>query len=445
MDKKAIIGIRREDKNKWERRAPLTPGHVNKFICDQGIEVRVQPSSIRTFKDEEYRNFGADITEDLSGCNVVFGIKEMPADFFSSKGTYVFFSHTIKGQKYNMPILAALMERACQLIDYENITDASGRRLIFFGNHAGLAGMIDTLWALGKRLRSDGIKNPFEKVKPAHEYEDLEEAKLAVSEVGLEIADGGLPRALSPFVCGFAGYGNVSSGAQEIYDLLPVHTLEPHELVSLHDSNKRPAGTLFKVVFREEHMVAPIRRGAEFVLQDYYDHPEKYGSIFERYIPYLTVLMNCIYWAPRYPRLLTNQLLRKMWKADKKPRLKVIGDISCDVEGAIQACVKSTTPDSPIFVYDPEKECALDGWQGDGPVILAVDNLPCELPRESSRDFSATLVPFVTAMAREDYSADFEQCTLPDEIRKAAILWKGGLTPDYAYLKKFLGRETPRD
>ncbi|MCK4426995.1 MAG: hypothetical protein KAW16_00775, partial [candidate division Zixibacteria bacterium] len=183
----ALIGIRREDKNKWERRVPLTPEHVKELRENHSVEVWLQPSPIRIFSDEEYLKVGAKIAEDLSPCPVVLGVKEIPLHFFLPNKTYVFFSHVIKGQTYNMPMLKRMLELRCQLIDYEKVTDEKGRRLIFFGKHAGLAGMIDTLWALGQRLSWEKIPNPFERIKNAYKYKSLAEAKEEISEVGKKI------------------------------------------------------------------------------------------------------------------------------------------------------------------------------------------------------------------------------------------------------------------
>lgn len=432
------IGIRREDKNRWETRAPITPQHAGVIAEKHAVEVVVQPSTIRIFKDKDYAAAGAKIQEDISKCDVVFGIKEMPSDFFRKDGSYIFFSHTIKGQKHNMPMLRKMMDLKCQLIDYEKIMDGSGKRLIFFGRHAGLAGMIDSLWALGRRLEWEGLKSPFDKIRPAHKYANLEEARGAIAKIGLELAGGALPPELSPFICGFAGYGNVSAGAQEIFDLLPVKSIRPEEIAAVIESDYPPHGTLFKVVFREEDMAAPMDPKARFALQDYYDHPEKYVSVFERYVPHLTLLANCIYWDSRYPRLVTKELLKKHWRQHGRPRLRVIGDISCDVAGAVEATVKTTTPDNPVFVYEPEKDAAADGWEGKGPVILAVDNLPCELPLEASRDFSDALERFIPSIAGEDTRGSFDRCSLPEEIRRAVILWQGTLTPDYLYMSKYV-------
>jgi alpha-aminoadipic semialdehyde synthase len=246
-----LFGIRREDKNRWERRVPLTPHHVQELCAQHGLQCVVESSPIRVFSDEQYRELGVPVQDDVSHCPVVFAVKEIPMGFFRPGGTYVFFAHVIKGQKHNMPMLRRLMELGCTLIDYERIVDENGKRLIFFGRHAGLAGMIDTLWALGQRLRFEGIPTPFERLQPAHRYATLQEAKAAVAGVGEEIANAGLPEGLVPFVCGFAGYGHVSQGAQEIFDLLPHRKVLPTELARLPHEGDCAASVLYMVVFSE--------------------------------------------------------------------------------------------------------------------------------------------------------------------------------------------------
>lgn len=435
---KYVIGIRREDKNKWERRVPLTPEHVRELIQDHSIEIWLQPSPIRIFPDEEYIKAGAKIEEDLSLCPVVFGVKEMPLHFFLPNKTYVFFSHVIKGQAYNMPMLKRMLELRCQLIDYEKVTDEKGGRLIFFGKHAGLAGMIDTLWALGQRLSWEGIPNPFEKIKNAYKYKSLTQAKEEISEVGMKIKTEGLNKSLVPLICGIAGYGNVSHGVQEILDLLPIKEITPDEIFTLIRSSNYSKNHIYKVVFKEEHMVEPISQRNRFELQDYYDHPEKYRSKFESYIPHLTMFVNCIYWDNRYPKLVTKKYLKQLFSNREKPNLRVIGDISCDIEGSVECNLKWTQPDNPIYVYDPFEDKTIDGYEGTGPVILAVDNLPCEISKEASVYFSQVLKQFVPKIAKADFLIDFDRCILPAPIKNAVIAYQGELSPNYRYIKNYL-------
>ncbi len=434
----SLIGIRREDKNPWEGRAPLTPEHVRELRERCSVDVLMQPSSIRAFPDQAYQDAGAGIDEDMSSCPVVLGIKEIPPDFLEPEKTYIFFSHTIKGQPYNMPILRRLLEQKSSLIDYEKVEDDEGRRLIFFGKFAGLAGMIDSLWSLGQRLAWEGIENPFYGIRQALHYKSLEDATREISQIGDSIRSEGLPPEIRPLICGFTGYGHVSMGAQEIFDLLPVETIAPEEVALLADRKDRSGRVVYKVVFKEEHLVEPVEAGQPFALQDYYDHPEKYRSIFGAYVPHLTVIMNCIYWDQRYPRFVTKCILRDLFGGDENPRLRVIGDITCDVEGAMECTVRATDPGNPVFVYDPIEETTKDGHAGRGPVVLAVDNLPCELAGESSNYFSHVLKAFVPEIVKADFSGSFEECDLPPAIKRAMIVYKGELTPDYQYLQEYL-------
>ncbi|MBN2066355.1 MAG: hypothetical protein JW771_06070 [Candidatus Thermoplasmatota archaeon] len=429
-----MLGIRREDKNKWERRVPLIPKHISDLKEQHGIQTIIQPSPIRIFPEASYESAGAIVQEDISSCPVVFAVKEIPLDFFQRGKTYVFFSHTIKGQQNNMPMLKKMMDLECTLIDYEKILDENGRRLVFFGRYAGLAGMVDSLWALGQRLQSKGISSPLSAVKQTIHYGTLDDIKAQLKSIGDRITSEGLPDVITPLVIGFAGYGNVSKGAQEILDLFPVIEIAPQELKTLgnHPSKKH----LYKVVFKEEDMVAPQSPTDQFELQDYYQHPEHYHSIFHQYLPHLTVLMNCIYWSSKYPRLITKAFL-KTQDIDHF-RLQVVGDVSIDINGAVEFTEKATTPDNPVFVYDPQTDGIHDGYNGRGVVVMGVDNLPCELPRASSRAFSKSLMPFAPLIAQADYTVPFDQIQLPPVIKNAIVLYQGKLTPAYHYINTFL-------
>lgn len=435
---KTLIGIRREDKNEWEKRTPLIPVHVRELIQNHPLEIWIQPSSIRVFSDSDYIREGAKIEESLSPCSIIFAVKEIPLNFFEKEKVYIFFSHTIKGQPHNMPMLKRMIELRCTLIDYEKIVNERGQRLLFFGEQAGQAGMIDTLWALGQRLARRGEGSPFSLIKQAYQYGSLVEAKEEIEKVGWQIYNRGLDPAQIPLVCGFAGYGHVSQGAQKIFDLLPFEEIPPEKIVGFVEKKKYSANRVYKVVFKEEHMVEPVSSDHKFNLQDYYDNPQKYRSVFESYLPYLTILVNCIYWTPLYPRFVTKKFLKHLWEADSNPRFKVIGDISCDVEGSVECTIRSTTPGSPVFVYDPIEEKAFDGFEGRGVAVMAIDNLPAEISLESSIFFSKALKPFIPAIAKSDYSGSFARCTLPSPIKKAVILYRGEFTPEYQYLKNFI-------
>jgi len=421
----------------WERRVPLVPDDVRNLISD-GFSFVVEESKKRAFADEDYQEVGCEIVERISGCPLVIGLKEIPVDAFESETVYVFFSHTIKGQPANMPMLKRVLDLGCTVIDYERIVDEDGKRLIFFGNYAGYAGAIDTLWALGRRLASEGLETPFAALKQAAGYPSLDGAMEAVRSVGETIGRDGLPPEISPLVLGVAGYGNVSKGAQAILDLLPLEEVRPALLLDGSIQGDRSNGVpIRKAVFREEDTVLRLDPSAPFDLQEYYDHPERYRAAFERYLPKLDVLINCIYWEPKYPRLVTKDALRRLFEGDS-PRLRVIGDISCDIEGGVESTVKATEPDDPVYVYLPAEDRVVSGVEGAGPVVMAVDILPSELPREASTYFSQILAGFVPAIAGADYAVDYAALDLPPELKRAVIAHRGELTPDYVYLTEHL-------
>ena len=430
----ARIGIRREDKSDWEARVPLVPADVARLAKSEGIGFTVERSPIRAFGEEAYAEAGASIADDLGGCPIILGVKEIPPERFEEGKTYVFFSHVIKGQPENMGMLRRLMSLGCTLIDYEKVTDESGRRLVFFGRFAGMAGMIDTLWALGRRLRQEGIDNDFERIQPAHHYRDLEHVRHELAAVSAFIRSRGLPGALRPFVVGFTGYGKVSQGAQEMYDLLPTEAIEPEELATVPAAAK----SCYKVVFDEAHMVRRSDGSSAFELGEYYEHPERYEAAFFPYVKHLTALVNCIYWEPRYPKFITQEQFRELY-GKGQPRLRVVGDITCDINGSLACTTRATDPVDPVYVYDPETGVTHEGISGKGPVVLAVDFLPCEIPVDASRAFSEALLPYLPALARADFSGALCDAGLPAELERATIVYHGKLTEPYRYLEEFVG------
>lgn len=430
------IGIRYEDKYVMERRVALVPKHIKKLV-DQGLEIEIVKSAKRVFKDKEFELAGAQLVDEITDADIILGVKEMPIDFFKKNKSYIFFSHTIKGQPYNMPLLKKMMEQEVNLFDYERFVDEQGRRLIFFGRFAGLAGMINSLWSLGQRYAEMGIDTPFLKIKQTHHYDSLEEAKAVITEVGKFIAENGLSELISPLVIAITGYGNVSKGAQEILDLLPTKQLTPEELLKLNGSNSLQTDLIIKVVFEEKHLSKPKEVGKEFDLQEYYSSPELFEDQFEKYIPYITVLMNCMYWDDRYPRIVTKDFLEKLYTKGS-PKLTVIGDVTCDPDGSIECTHKGTEIEDPVFVYNPFTRKPVSGFKGDGILVMAVDILPSELPRESSQTFSDALVDYIPEIAKVDFSKPFDELELPFPVKKAMILHQGKLTEEYKYLEEYL-------
>jgi len=425
------IGIRREDKNKWERRVPFSPADILELHNQFGINFIVQPSKIRIFSDEEYKSAGAEINENLKAADVIFAVKEIPTNLLEHGKTYLFFSHTIKGQPYNMKMLQRLMKLECNLIDYERIVGKKNNRLISFSRYAGIAGLIETLHAYGRKMKLKGHVTPFEELKQAYQYESLDEAKKHIQRIGKIIFRDGLPDKMVPLTVGFLGYGNVSKGAQEIFDLLPFKTLQPDELKKTIGNGKIDNHFLYKIVFKEEDIVKPD--SGSFDLQEYYDHPERFESTFGNYLPYLKILINGVYWTEKYPRFVTMENLKK-----ENTGIEVIGDISCDINGSIEITRESTMPDNACYTYYAEDESFVDGIQKNGVTVMAIDNLPCEFSRDASSSFSGELKGFVNDIATADFSEDYSDINLSYEIKKGVILYNGRLTEEYEYMNQFL-------
>ncbi len=437
---RGVIGIRKETKDPTERRAPLTPQQVQQLV-QQGIQVIVQPSENRIFKPGDYQQAGATISTELNQANIILGVKEVPIPDLIPNKAFCFFSHTIKGQPFNMPMLQAILDQQITLLDYELVVDDQGKRLIYFSNFAGYAGMIDTLWALGRRLEWEGISTPFATIQQAYQYPSLEAAKQAIKKVGDRIQTEGVPKALNPLIFAFTGRGHVSIAAQEIFALLPHQTIEPEQIPELVQCGKADPHKLYKAVFLKEHLYQPRNPNEPFSRETLQQRPETYRNRFQEFLPYLTVIVNGIYWEPRFPRIVTREDLKQLFSGSF-PRLRVIGDITCDIDGSIEVTVKPTTYKNPVYVYDVQMDTVVNGWQGNGPVILAVDKLPTELPREATEWFGQSLLPYVPELAMADYTLPYEELLrqLPPPFRPAIIAHQGALTPPFHYLYKELAQ-----
>ncbi len=413
---------------------PLVPAQIGRLIKDKRLDMVVQPSAQRTFTEEELRAAGIPLQDDLSDCDLVMGVKEIPMEQFSTGKAYVFFSHTIKGQDYNMTMLQDLMAKGCTLVDYECIVDEKDQRLVAFGRHAGLAGMVDSIWSLGQRLKVQGLNSPLADLKPAVKCTTLEVAKADLHRAALECKRTGALKSLGPVVLGITGNGRVSKGAQEISGLLSPKSITPEQLLA---GEANEDGVFYQVIFTEEHM-AKTKDGSTFDLQTYYKSPELFEGAFAKYLPYITTLVNCIYWEDRYPRLVTQSDLQLLYAGEAK--LKVIGDISCDIDGSIEATVKPTDPGNPTFVYDVKTGEAHDGFEGPGPLVMAVEILPTEIPKESSLAFGEALFEMMPGLATSDMSGDFDNWNPPAPLKRATIVYKGKLTERFAYIAEHFGK-----
>ena len=430
--------IRAEDKNRWERRVPLVPEDLQEIINETGARASVEKSGKRIFAEDQYRAAGAGTCVGMADGDVILGVKEIPVEKILDKKTYLFFSHTVKGQKDNMPLLQRIIDSGSTLIDYERITDEAGRRMIYFGPYAGHAGAIDILSLMGEHWAARDIDTPFAAVRRAHQYESVTAACKHLCEIGGRIQEEGLPRRLCPFTIGILGYGNVSGGAQHIFDCLPTERIPADAIDDWVRRGQGDRRTVYISVLKEQDLVRPRANGAVFDLQEYYNHPERYESRFDRLLPSFTLLVNAVYWEKRYPRFVTWAGLKRMAESTPTPKLSGIADITCDTGGSIECNVKSTDSDMPAYRVDPAAGMIEDGHLGEGIVLLAVDNLPCELPRDSSLFFSNQFRPFVPGLLSADYDGSLDASGLPPEVKRAVIVYNGRLTGDYEYLNRYL-------
>ncbi|VDO37093.1 unnamed protein product [Haemonchus placei] len=459
---KPTLGIRRETINAWERRAPLAPAHVKK-LTRAGVNVLVQPSNRRAYPIQDYISAGAIVREDLSDAQLIISVKQVPVDQLIPNKTYAFFSHTIKAQQDNMEMLDTILQRKIRLIDYEKIVDRKGKRLVMFGKWAGNAGFIDILHGLGLRLLALGHHTPFLHVGLAHNYSDSHMAINALRDIGYEIALDKMPRSLGPLVFVFTGSGNVSQGAQELFQHLP------HEFVDVATLPKvAQKGQLNKVygcvVTRADHMVA--KNGSPFDKAEFEKHPERYTSKFATEIaPYATVIINGVYWDARTPRLITipdaKHLLTPVHRVcgsvvnglryghTEQPsfqydmpgcptlphRLVAICDISADPGGSIEFMAECTTIDKPFTIYDADFHTTSDSFDSpSGCLVCSIDNMPAQMPLEATSQFGDLLYPYIFDMLNCATDQPFDHLSCREEVKGAIITTDGKLAPSYEYI-----------
>lgn len=439
------IAIRREDASLWERRAPLAPHHV-RALTKNGVKVYVQPSNRRAYPIQAYVNAGAELREDISDVPVIIGVKQVPIDQLHPNKTYVFFSHTIKAQEANMPMLDVILERNIRLIDYERMCDANGSRVVAFGKYAGKAGMINILHGLGLRLLALGHHTPFMHIGPAHNYRNSGMAKQAVRDAGYEIALAMMPRSIGPLTFVFTGSGNVSQGAQDIFESLPCEWVDPKDLREVSEQ-----GAITKVygavVSRDDH----YRR----IEDDHFDpeecdqYPERYYSTFSKDIaPYASVIVNGIYWAVNSPKLLTIPDAKRLLQPTNTPwlpssagapslphRLLAICDISADPGGSIEFMNECTTIDAPFCLYDADQHKNTESFAGPGVLVCSIDNMPTQLPLEATDYFGKLLMPYIYDIISSDATKPLSQHRMSQVVEGAVIASNGKLTPNYEYIE----------
>ncbi|KAM9351728.1 alpha-aminoadipic semialdehyde synthase, mitochondrial [Symphorus nematophorus] len=446
---RAIMAIRREDINPWERRAPLAPRHV-KELTNAGVKVLVQPSNRRAIHEKYYLRAGAVIQEDISEASLIIGVKRMPEEKIIPRKTYAFFSHTIKAQEANMGLLEDLLAKEVRLIDYEKMVDANGFRIVAFGQWAGVAGMINILHGLGLRFLALGHHTPFMHIGMAHNYRNVSQAIQAVRDCGYEISMGLMPKSIGPVTFCFTGTGNVSKGAQDILNELPVEYVEPHELKDVSETGDMTK--VYATVLSRHHHLMRKSDGIYDPLE-YENHPELYTSHFRTSVaPYTTCLINGIYWDPHTPRLLRRLDAQKLMRPPKVSgaanegspelphKLLAICDISADTGGSIEFMNECTTIDKPFCMYDADQHIDHDSVEGNGILMCSIDNLPAQLPIEATEYFGDRLFPYIWEMLYSDATRPLDEEDFSPQVRDAVITSNGVLTPKFEYIEKLRER-----
>lgn len=440
------LGIRREEFSKWERRVVLVPAHCRKLLFQfRGhLQIKVQPSDTRIYSNSKYEEVGCEVAEDITDCDLILGVKQVPVDKLYPNKTYMFFSHTIKAQEQNMAMLDSILEKNISLIDYEKITDDKGNRLVAFGQFAGNAGAIDILMGLGSFLLNRGIGSPFINISQSHHYKNIDNAKDSIRSVGTAIESVGLCDKIVPFIVGVTGSGRCANGTMDILKLLPHEFITPEELPDLmEEASKNPSRygkQIYICQFSQKHL-ATLKEpnGKPFDKDHYYTNPEAYLPIFEReYLQYLSVLVNNIYWDDRFPRLITEEYLKQHVGQKKPLRLLAISDVTADFRGSIDFLKKFTTIDYPFFVYDAKTGNIDDNYKtaNSGILYCSIENHPSQFPLDASNYFSTNLINFLPHIIRADRTQPLLQQGLGGPIERATITLGGKLTNLFTYIEK---------
>ncbi len=395
------IGILREGKIPQDRRVPLTPMHaaeIQKRFAD--FEVVVQASPIRCFSNQEYRDRNIEVREEVSDCDVLMGVKEVPIKDLIPDKTYFFFSHTIKKQPYNRDLLRTILAKKIRLVDYETLTDQEGNRIVAFGRWAGIVGAYNGLWTYGKRYQLFDLRR-------AHDCFDLKDLKTEFKKINLP-----------PIKIVITGGGRVAKGAMEVLDEAGIARVAPKAF--LLQTFDQPVYTQLEAGDYHEH-----KNGNSFELKHFFQHPTEYRGTFHHFTNQADLLIACAYWDPRSPVLFTRD---DMQKEDFK--IKVIADITCDIEGSIPSTKRPSTIDDPIYDYNPWSDQVEAPLSGDSnTTVMAIDNLPNELPRDASSSFGDQLLENVLPHFQKDQD---------DIIKNATIAEGGQLTEKYQYLTDFV-------
>jgi saccharopine dehydrogenase (NAD+, L-lysine forming) len=396
---KIKIGVLREEKNPPDHRVPLTPLICAELMRSFPVEIVVQPSKLRCYSDEEYTAFGVPLKEDVSDCDVLMGVKEVPTDKLLTGKKYFFFSHTIKKQPHNQKLMKGMIEKKIELIDYETLTDKLNNRIIGFGRYAGVVGAYNGLLGYG-------LKYDLYRIKPAHQCRDKAEMEEELKRVRLP-----------NIKIVLTGGGRVANGAIETLSLLRIRKITPEEF--LMGSFREP---VYCQLNPRDYVERPDDHN--FDLNDYFSHPEHFVSRFKPFTKYCDLYMSAHYWDPRAPKMFTVDDIK-----EKDFHISVIADITCDVNGSVPTTIRASSIASPFYGYNILTGKEDLPFKKDTICVMAVDNLPCELPRNASDDFGKDLSERVLPhLLGED----------PDKVISRATICKDGrLTPAFEYLANY--------
>lgn len=394
------FGLIKERKNPPDRRVVFSPNEL--ITLKQQFpeaEFKIEASEIRVFKDSEYQDLGFEVTDDISDCDILIGVKEVPIDSIIPNKTYFFFSHTIKKQAHNQKLLSACLEKKITLIDHETIVDSSNKRLIGFGRYAGIVGAYNG-------IRAFGIKFDLFNLAKA---ETLPNQKTLVER---------LKRNQLPNIkIVLTGHGKVGLGAKEMLDAMKMKEVSIADFLT--KNYDRPVYTHIDLEDYNKRI-----DGKPFDKKDFYANPNLYTSNFERFSKLADIFMAGHFYGNGAPIILTQDMLKAL-----DCTIKVVADISCDVEGPIACTIRSSTIAEPIYGYLPSQNAEVDPMHPAAIVVMAVDNLPCELPRDASEGFGEMFLEHVIPAF---YNND------KDEILENATMTKNGkLTPKFDYLQDY--------
>jgi len=398
--KKFKIGVLREEKSPPDKRVPLTP-----LICAEftrkypDVEIVVQPSQTRCYNDNEYTSFGIALQEDLNDCDILMGVKEVPADKIISGKKYFFFSHTIKKQPHNKKLMKAIIDKKIQMIDYETLTDKNNNRIIGFGRYAGVVGAYNGF--LGYGLKYDLFR-----LQPAHLCRDRAEMEDELRRVKLP----NIKIALT-------GGGRVANGVIETLSALRIRKVTPEEF--LMASYREP---VYCQLNPRDYVEIPDDHN--FDLNAFFQHPEHFVSKFNPFTKVTDLYISAHYWDPRAPKMFSTEDMKA-----KDFHISVIADITCDVGGSVPTTLRASSIAKPFYGYNIVNGTEDLPFNKDTICIMAVDNLPCELPRDASDDFGKDLAERVLPFT---FSEDKDKI-----IERASITKNGKLLPAFDYLSNY--------